>query len=136
MTAIEDEKKSKVLKACKTVAVVGLSDNPQRASNRIGSYLQSQGYQVIPVNPKLDTVLGEKAYPDLASIPFPIDVVDIFRKQEEVDAVITEALKINPQAIWLQVGLSSSEGQVKAEDQGCAFIENCCMMVEHRRLIG
>jgi len=136
MTAIEDEKKSKVLKESKTVAVVGISDNPQRASHRIASYLQSQGYQVIPVNPKLDTVLGEKAYPDLASIPFPVDVVDVFRKQEEVAAVIEEALKIHPQAIWLQVGLNSPEGQIKAEEQGCAFMENCCIMVEHRRLIG
>jgi len=136
MTAMEDQKKSQVLKDCKTVAVVGLSDNPQRASHRIGDYLQKQGYRVVPVNPNLETVLGEKAYPDLKSIPFPIDVVDIFRKPEEVDAVVAEALAINPQAIWLQLGLSSTVGQAKAEEQGCAFIEDCCMMVEHRRLLG
>lgn len=132
----EDQKKNQVLQESKTVAVVGLSDNPERASYRIANYLQKQGYRIIPVNPKLETVLGEKAYPDLKSIPFPVDVVDVFRRQEEVDAVIEEALAKNPRAIWLQVGLSSSAGQVKADQQDCAFIENCCIMVEHRRLIG
>ncbi len=136
MTAMEDQKKSQLLKDSKTVAVVGLSDNPQRASHRIGDYLQKQGYRVVPVNPNLETVLGEKSYPDLKSIPFPIDVVDIFRKPEEVDATVAEALAINPQAIWLQLGLSSPAGQAKAEEQGCNFIEDCCIMVEHRRLMG
>ncbi len=136
MNSLDDQKKCQVLKECKTIAVVGLSDNSQRTSYRIADYLQKSGYRIIPVNPNVDAVLGEKSYPDLASIPFSIDLVDVFRRQEEVDSIVAEALVKNPQAIWLQAGLSSPEGQAMAEEQGAAFIENCCIMVEHRRLMG
>lgn len=134
MSSAEDQKKAEVFQGCQTIAVVGISDNPTRASYRVAEYLQRAGYSIIPVNPKLTSVLGENAYPDLTSIPFTVDVVDVFRKQEDVDSVVAEALVKKPQAIWLQEGLTSSKGRKLAEDKGIAFVENCCMMVEHRRL--
>lgn len=136
MSKSEDELKRKVLEACKTIAIVGLSDNPQRTSHRIGKYLKETGYKIVPVNPVIAEALGEKAYPDLASIPFEVDVVDVFRRQEEVDAVINDALKINPKAIWLQMGLTCQGDRTRLQGKETDLIEDCCMMVEHRRLLG
>lgn len=131
----DDQKKQQVFENCKTIAVVGLSDQPQKPSYRIASYLQGAGYKIVPINPKLEEVLGEKAYPDLNSVPFPIDLVDVFRKQKEINTVVKEALAINPQAIWLQLGLEYKGPREQVEDKGTALIENCCMMVEHKRLM-
>lgn len=131
----DDQKKQQVFENCKTIAVVGLSDQPQKPSYRIASYLQGAGYKIVPINPKLAEVLGEKAYPDLKSVPFPVDLVDVFRKQEEIKTVVEEALAINPQAIWLQLGLEYEGPRKQVEDKGTALIENCCMMVEHKRLM-
>ena len=135
MSKSEDEIKRKVLKECKTVAVVGLSDNPQRTSHRIGKYLQDAGYRIVPVNPTIAEALGEKAYPDLASIPFEVDLVDVFRRQEEIDSVINDAMKIKPKAVWLQLGLTCPGDKNRLHDADTNLIEDCCMMVEHRRLI-
>ncbi|MBP1762461.1 MAG: CoA-binding protein [Firmicutes bacterium] len=130
-----DDIKRKVLADCKTVAIVGLSDDPQRASHRIGKYLKENGYKIVPVNPNLSEVLGEKAYPDLASIPFEVDLVDVFRRQEDIDAVVEEALKINPKAVWLQMGLTCPGDKSRVKDAGADLVEDCCVMVEHRRLM-
>lgn len=130
-----DDIKRKVLADCKTVAIVGLSDDPQRASHRIGKYLKENGYKVVPVNPNLSEVLGEKAYPDLASIPFEVDLVDVFRRQADIDAVVQEALKINPKAVWLQMGLTCPGDKSRIKDAGADLVEDCCVMVEHRRLM-
>lgn len=130
-----DDIKRKVLADCKTIAIVGLSDNPQRASHRIGKYLKENGYKIVPVNPNLSEVLGEKAYPDLASIPFEVDLVDVFRRQADIDAVVEEALKINPKAVWLQMGLTCPGDKSRVKDAGADLVEDCCVMVEHRRLM-
>jgi len=130
-----DETKHKVLADCKTVAIVGLSDDPQRASHRIGKYLKENGYKIVPVNPNLKEVLGEKAYPDLTSIPFKVDLVDVFRRQSDIDAVVEEALKINPKAVWLQMGLTCPGDKNRINDAGADLVEDCCVMVEHRRLM-
>jgi predicted CoA-binding protein len=130
-----DDIKRKVLADCKTVAIVGLSDDPQRASHRIGKYLKENGYKIVPVNPNLSEVLGEKAYPDLASIPFEVDLVDVFRRQADIDAVVEEALKINPKAVWLQLGLTCPGDKSRVNDAGADLVEDCCVMVEHRRLM-
>ncbi len=130
-----DETKRKVLADCKTVAIVGLSDDPQRASHRIGKYLKENGYKIVPVNPNLKEVLGEKAYPDLTSIPFKVDLVDVFRRQSDIDAVVEEALKINPKAVWLQMGLTCPGDKNRINDAGADLVEDCCVMVEHRRLM-
>ena len=130
-----DETKRKVLADCKTVAIVGLSDDPQRASHRIGKYLKENGYKIVPVNPNLKEVLGEKAYPDLTSIPFKVDLVDVFRRQADIDVVVEEALKINPKAVWLQMGLTCPGDKNRINDAGADLVEDCCVMVEHRRLM-
>lgn len=132
---IDDQKKRQVLKDCKTIAVVGLSDNPQKPSYRIAKYLQDADYRIVPINPNLNEVLGEKAYPDLESVPFAVDLVDVFRKQADINSVVDEALAINPQAIWLQLGLEYAGTKNLEEDPGINLIENCCIMVEHRRLM-
>lgn len=130
-----DDIKRKVLADCKTIAIVGLSDDPQRASHRIGKYLKENGYKIVPVNPNLSEVLGEKAYPDLASIPFEVDLVDVFRRQADIDSVVEEALKINPKAVWLQMGLTCPGDKSRVKDAGADLVEDCCVMVEHRRLM-
>ena len=94
-----NQEKKQLLDQAKVIAVVGLSDNPQRPSNRIGRYLQKEGYKVIPVNPLLQEVLGEKSYPDLKSVPEKIDIVDIFRRSEEVHAIVEEAQELQIPAI-------------------------------------
>jgi len=135
MSISEDELKRRVLNACKTIAIVGLSDNPQRTSHRIGKYLQDAGYKIVPVNPGIKEALGEKAYPDLASIPFEVDLVDVFRRQDDIDTVVKDALEIKPKAVWLQLGLTCPGDKNRVQDAGTALIEDCCMMVEHRRLM-
>lgn len=130
-----DQKKQQILENCKTIAVVGLSDNAQKPSYRVAAYLQGAGYRIVPINPKLNEVLGEKAYPDLNSVPFPVDLVDVFRKQAEVNTIVAEALVINPQAIWLQLGLEYEGGTEQIEAQGPQLVQNCCIMVEHKRLM-
>ena len=132
----EDKMKKKVLQESKTIAIVGISDNPQRDSFRVAKYLQEKGYQIIPVNPMLQSVLGEVAFPDLKSIPFPVDIVDVFRRESELPDVINQALEIGSRIIWLQLGLSCPEGTVLAKEKNAIIIEDCCLKVEHSRLIG
>lgn len=131
----DDQKKRQVLENCKTVAVVGLSDKPQKPSYRIASYLQGAGYKIVPINPNVNEVLGEKAYPDLNAVPYQVDLVDVFRKQEDIAEVVEEAMSISPQAIWLQLGLEYEGPRQQVEEKGTALIENCCVMVEHKRLL-
>lgn len=131
-----DSVKRKLLTESKTVAIVGLSDKPNRASNMIGQYLQSKGYRIVPVNPGLESVLGEKSYPNLSSIPFPVDIVDVFRRNEEIPAIIDEAIKLNIPAIWLQPGLKCPEKQDAVQEKGTIMVDNCCIKVEHQFLIG
>lgn len=130
-----DSIKRKVLIDSKTIAIVGLSDNPHRPSYMIASYLQDKGYRIVPVNPKVNSVLGEKAYPDLASIPFQIDIVDVFRRIEDIPEVMEEALSVGCPTIWLQAGLSCSPDQeALAQEKGTQVIQNCCIKVEHQFL--
>ena len=102
------------LRNSKTIAVVGLSPNPDRDSHRVSAYLQSQGYRIIPVNPTVDEVLGEKSYPDLTSVPEPIDMVDIFRRSELVMPVVEEAVQVGARYIWMQDGVVNEEAAEKA----------------------
>lgn len=124
-----------VLDNAKVIAVVGLSNDPTRASNRIGRYLQQQGYQVVPVNPNLTEVLGEKCYPDLQSIPVAIDLVDVFRRSEAVYDIVKAAQEKGVPVVWTQVGVHcDEESQQLAKDNNMTLIENACIMVEHRKL--
>jgi predicted CoA-binding protein len=110
------------LRNSRTIAVVGLSDNPQRDSHRVSKYLQSQGYRIIPVNPMIEETLGEKSYPDLKSVPGPIDMVDIFRRSELVSPVVEEAIEVGAKYIWMQDGVVNEEAAAKAEAAGIPVV--------------
>ncbi len=112
------------LSKSRTIAVVGLSPNPQRDSHRVAKYLQGQGYRIIPVNPMADEVLGEKSYPDLKSVPEPIDMVDIFRRSELVLPVVEEAIQVGAKYIWMQDGVINEEAAEKALAAGLLVIMN------------
>jgi uncharacterized protein len=105
----QDEVKRKLLQSCRTIAVVGISADPNRPGNYVPRYLQEQGYRIVPVNPYLTEALGEKAYPDLHSIPFPVDVVDVFRRSEAVHDVVKAAQEIGVPAVWMQPRIECSE---------------------------
>ncbi len=112
------------LRNSKTIAVVGLSDNPERPSFGVSRYMQEQGYRIIPVNPMIEEALGEKSYPDLKSIPEPIDMVDIFRRSELVGPVVDEAIEVGAKYIWMQDGVINEEAAAKAEAAGIPVIMN------------
>jgi predicted CoA-binding protein len=124
-----------ILKQSKSVAIVGLSNNPERASHHVGSYLKEKGYQIIPVNPGEKMILGEVCYPDLASIPEPVDCVDIFRKSADVPPVVKEAIRCGAKAVWMQEGVAHPEAAREAEKAGLKVVMNKCMLKEHARLL-
>ena len=105
-----------------TIAVVGLSPNPDRDSHRVSAYLQGQGYRIIPVNPTVDEVLGEKSYPDLPSVPEPIDMVDVFRRSDQVMPVVEEAIQVGARYIWMQDGVVNEEAAEKARQAGIPVV--------------
>jgi uncharacterized protein len=120
-----------ILDSSKIVAVVGLSSNSEKPSFRVGSYLKDKGYKIIPVNPKEKVIIGEVSYPDLISIPEKIDVVDIFRRSEEVLPVVDEAIKIGAKVVWMQEGVENIEAASKATRAGLKVVMNKCMKKEH-----
>jgi len=124
---------NRILSTCKTIAVVGLSSQPDKAGYYVPQYLQSQGYQIIPVNPTLEQALGEKSYADLLAVPQPVDLVLIFRRSESVPPFIDQAIQIGAKAVWTQLGIVNFEAAQKAEDAGLDVVMDACMMVEHRR---
>ncbi len=110
------------LQNSKTIAVVGLSGDPDRISFRVTRYMQEQGYRIIPVNPMVQEVLGEKSYPDLESVPEPIDMVNIFRRSELVPPVVDQAIEVGVKYIWMQDGVINPESAAKAEAAGIPVI--------------
>jgi predicted CoA-binding protein len=124
----------KILNSNRTVAVVGLSSKPDRPSYKVANYLKEQGYRVIPVNPMEKEILGELCYPDLASIPESVDVVDIFRRSEEVLPVVEEAIRIGAKAVWMQEGVINKEAAARAREAGLMVVMDKCMLKEHRKL--
>ena len=125
---------AEILNSSRVVAVVGLSAKPDRPSYRVASYLKENGYKIIPVNPGEAEILGEVCYPDLSSIPEPVDVVDIFRRAEEVSAIVEEAIKIGVKAVWMQEGVINEEAAARAREAGLAVVMDRCMFKEHRKL--
>jgi len=123
-----------LLENAKRIAIVGLSADPSRASNGVGAYLLSQGYEIIPVNPKETEPLGLKAYPDLASVPGRVDIVDVFRRPEFAPDIVRQALEIGVGAIWLQEGVVSPEAYALATEAGMTIVMDKCMLKEHSRL--
>jgi predicted CoA-binding protein len=125
-----------LLHRASTVAIVGLSDKKERASNFVGSYLKSEGYKIIPVNPLKQEILGEKCYPDLKSIPMPVDIVDVFRRPDEMVSIVKEAIEIKAKAIWMQLGLVNREAADLAREAGLLVVMDRCMKMEHGRFSG
>ena len=121
-----------ILHRARTIAVVGLSDNPLRPSHGVAAYLQSQGYRIIPVNPEIKTSLGEKAYPSLLDVPEKIDIVDIFRRPEFVEEVVDQAIQLNVPAIWMQEEIVHERAAQKARAAGIFVVMDRCILVEHR----
>ena len=125
----------KILKSFRNVAVVGVSANGDKPSNVVFRYLMVQGYNVIPVNPTVDEVLGKKCYASLSAIPEKIDVVDIFRKSEDIPPIVDEAIKIGAKAVWMQEGIINKPAAKKAESAGLLVVMDKCMRKEHMHMI-
>ncbi|MBL7126191.1 MAG: CoA-binding protein [Dehalococcoidales bacterium] len=126
---------NRILREFRNIAVVGLSANPERPSYRIASYLAEQGYNIIPVNPNTQEVLDKTSYPDLGSIPEKVDVVEIFRRPEDVMPVVEEAIKTGAKAVWMQEGIVNEEAAARARGAGLLVVMDKCMFKEHQRLI-
>ena len=124
---------NKILEDCRTIAVVGLSSNPGRASNGVAGYMRRQGYKVIPVNPNEEQVFGEKSYEKLADVPVKIDLVDIFRRSEEAGHAVDEAIAVGAKAVWLQEGVIDDEAAQRALDAGLLVVMDRCWLKEHVR---
>jgi predicted CoA-binding protein len=124
----------KILTSARTIAVVGLSANPRRPSHGVARYLQRVGYRIIPVNPNLEEVLGERAYPTLREIPQPVDVVDVFRRSEFVGPIVDDAIAINATAVWLQDGVFDEEAAARARAAGLDVVMDDCMMRRHAQM--
>lgn len=126
----------RILSSYKTVAMVGLSANWHRPSNFAAKYLLDHGFRVIPVNPAYDEVLGQRCYPSLREIPEPVDVVDVFRKPEDVPPIVEDAIAIGAKVLWLQIGVIHPEAMARAEEAGLEVVADRCMKIEYARLFG
>ena len=125
-----------ILNTSSTIAIVGLSPNELRASHFVGFYLRRHGYTVVPVNPREKKIFGETSYPDLGAIPFPVDVVDVFRAPDAVPGIARDAVKIGAKALWCQYEVINLEGGRIAEEGGLQVVMDRCMKVEHARHLG
>ena len=135
--AYQDELEiAEILRRARTVAIVGLSPDELRASNFVGFYLRRHGYRVVPVNPREAEIFGERSYPSLVEIPFPVDVVDVFRQADAVPAIAEDAVSIGAGALWLQFGVISPEGAEIARRGGLRVVMDRCLKVEHARHLG
>lgn len=130
----QDQDVEQILRESRNIAVVGLSANPLRPSNGVARYLKAQGYRIIPVNPTVDQVLGEKSYPDLDSVPGPIDAVEVFRRSELVPEIVEAAIRKGARALWLQDGVVNPQAERRAREAGLRVVSNDCMLRQHRRL--
>jgi len=126
----------RILKTCKTVAVVGLSAEWHRPSHFVGKYLQDHGYRVIPVNPRYDSILGEKSYARLEDIPEPVDMVDVFRRTEDVLPFARSAVAIGAKCLWQQIAVKNLEADALARTAGLDSVLDRCVKIEHARLFG
>lgn len=126
---------TEILKTSKTIAVVGLSPKTGRPSNMVAQYLIEAGYTVIPVNPGQEEILGQKCYPSLLSVPTSVDIVDIFRRPEDVPPIVDDAIAINAKVVWVQEGIVSQEAAQKAIQAGLKIIMDRCIKTDHENCI-
>jgi hypothetical protein len=134
-TAPQENPMVGLLKRARTIAVVGLSENPLRPSHGVTAYMQSQGYRTIPVNPRIAACLGEKAYPSLLDVPEKIDIVNIFRRPEFVEEIVDQAIQLKVPAIWMQEGVIHETAAEKARGSGIFVVMDRCILKEHRALV-
>jgi uncharacterized protein len=134
--APSDDELRAVLARSRTLAIVGLSEKPERDSNEVARYLQGQGYRIVPVNPSVPEVLGERSYPSLSAVPpeIALDVAVIFRRSDAVPPIVDEAIARHVPAVWMQLGVENPAAAAKARAAGLFVVENTCSMVTHRRL--
>ena len=123
---------TELLRGAKTIAVVGLSGDPMRPSHGVSAYIQSHGYRIIPVNPKIESCLGERAYPSLLEVPERIDIVNIFRRPEYVEEVVDQAIQLKVPAIWMQEDVIHEKAAEKARKAGIFVAMDLCILKEHR----
>jgi predicted CoA-binding protein len=133
-TETEAETIARILNTAQTIAVVGITDDPEKPSHRVPKYLKSVGYRIIPVTAKHEEVLGQKAYATLADIPEPVDVVQLIVRSEYIPPYVDQAIEIGAKAIWMQLGISHEEAAERARAAGLDVVMNHCMMVEHKHL--
>lgn len=126
----------RILGECKTIAVVGLSANDMRPSYFAAKYMQDHGYRIIPVNPNYDEILGEKSYPDLLSIPEPVDMVDLFQRADRVMPFAEQAIQIKAKVLWMQLSVINEEAAKLASEAGMEVVMNHCVKIEYARLFG
>ncbi len=130
-----DDQRKELLEQARTIAVVGLSPDESRASNRVARYLIDAGYTIIPVNPLHDRILGITSAASLADVTQPVDIVDIFMRSEHLLPVVEQAIQLRPKAIWLQLGIVNDEAKRLVEAAGIGFLQDACIKIEHQRLL-
>ena len=134
--AAETNEVETLLEQVQTIAIVGISSNATKDSHYVGRYLKQAGYKIVPVNPGAETILGETCYPSLSAIPFPVDVIDVFRRPDHIPAVVEEAITLSPKIIWLQLGTGTHNELLEPlEAKGIRLIQNRCIKVDHQFLI-
>ena len=133
--AVDNEGLAALFASIETVAIVGLSPDPSKASFGVAQYLQSY-YRIIPVNPNYSEILGEPCYPDLKSVPVPIDLVDVFQRSERIPRLIPDVIAVRPVCFWMQLGIAHRESAVYLLDAGVAVVEDRCTKIDHQRLMG
>ena len=126
----------RILRDCRTIAIVGLSADWHRPSNFVGKYLQQHGYRIVPVNPRYDSILGERSYAALQDIPFAVDMVDVFRRTEDVLPFAEAAVAIGAKCLWQQIGVKNLQADTLARAAGRASVMDRCVKIEHARLFG
>ncbi len=129
-------KEKEILDSSRVIAVVGLSSNPERPSNKVAVYLKENGYTIIPVNPNEKEILGETSYPDLSSVPVNVDLVDIFRRSEDVYPIVEEAVKIGAKVVWMQEGVINEEAAAYAREKGLEVVMDLCTKKQHEKFYG
>lgn len=132
--SLDDAALGRILHGTRTIAIVGISDREERDSHRVARYLQRAGYRIVPVNPRLETVLGEPCYPDLASVPVAVDLVNVFRRAEAAPAIARAAAEAGARSLWMQLGVVSEEAAAIARGEGLQVVMDRCIKVEHQRL--
>lgn len=135
MPVTTDDALKQILQETKTIALVGHSDKPDRTSYQVAQYLREAGYTVIPVNPMLDEIDGEPCYPNVAAIPQPVDVVDVFRRAEFMPEVVDDAIQAGAKVVWMQLDIEHEEAAQTAEAAGLRVVMDRCMKIEHGRLL-